>query len=86
MPCAGLELDPSSEQFKQGLQDARRAKAGPGGPPGGGLFGPEFLGRLAMSPQTRDLLQEPDFVHMLQDLGRNPSNMSKCALLCLGTY
>jgi hypothetical protein len=83
MPCAGLELDPSNEQLRQGLQEARRAKEGvgtrpgPGGP--GSLFGPEFLGRLATNPQTRHLLQEPDFLQMLQDLGRNPSNMNKCA-------
>lgn len=78
---AGLELDPSSEQFKQGLADARQAKeGGPMGGPGG-LFGPEFLGRLATSPQTRHLLSQPDFLQMLQDLGRNPNNMNKCAHL-----
>lgn len=78
---AGLEVDPSNEQFKQGLEDARDGKEGgaPGGP--GGLFGPEFLGRLATSPQTRHLLNEPDFLQMLQDLGRNPNNMNKCAAL-----
>lgn len=47
---------------------------------GGGLFGPEFMGRLATSPQTRHLLSQPDFIHMIQDLGRNPNNMNKCEL------
>ena len=45
----------------------------------GGLFGPDFLGKLALNPQTRHLMQQPDFLAMLQDLGRNPNNMSKCA-------
>ena len=48
----------------------------------GGLFGPEFMGRLALDPQTRPLLDQPDFVAMLQDLGRNPNAMSKCAPPC----
>ncbi len=73
---AGLELDPSSEQFKQGLESAKQAKDGD--PMGGGLFGPEFMGRLATSPQTRHLLSQPDFIQMMQDLGRNPNNMNKC--------
>ncbi|BDA49920.1 Hsp70-Hsp90 organizing protein 1 [Coccomyxa sp. Obi] len=71
----GLELDPSNEQFKEGLESAKQAKEG--GPMGGGLFGPEFLGRLATSPQTRHLLSQPDFIQMIQDIGRNPNNMNK---------
>ena len=77
----GLEVDPASEQMRSGLEEARAARARPaGGPLGGaGLFGPEFMGRLAMDPKTRPLLAQPDFVSMVQDLGRNPSSMSKCA-------
>ena len=79
---AGLELDPSSEQFKQGLESAKQAKEG--GPMGGGLFGPEFMGRLATSPQTRHLLSQPDFINMIQDLGRNPNSMNKCVFALTG--
>lgn len=70
-------MDPSNEQFKEGLEDAKEAKEG--GRPGGlgGLFGPEFLGRLATNPQTQHLLSQPDFLNMLQDLGRNPNNMNR---------
>ena len=79
----GLEVDPANEQLRSGLEDAKAAKDRPqagAGPPGmGGLFGPDFLGKLALNPQTRHLMQQPDFLAMLQDLGRNPSNMSKCA-------
>ena len=73
----GLEVDPSNEQFKEGLEDAKEAKEGGRRGGVGGLFGPEFLGRLATNPQTQHLLSQPDFLNMLQDLGRNPNNMNR---------
>ena len=53
--CAGLELDPSNAQLKDGLESVTRAQSnGTGGGGGlGGLFGPEFMARLAMNPQVR---------------------------------
>ena len=41
------------------------------------MFGPEFMAKLHMNPQTRSLLSQPDFVAMLKDMGSNPSNMTK---------
>ena len=41
------------------------------------MFGPEFMAKLHMNPQTRPLLSQPDFMTMLQDMGNNPANMSK---------
>lgn len=41
------------------------------------MFGPEFMAKLHMNPQTRPLLSQPDFMAMLQDMGNNPSNMTK---------
>ena len=41
------------------------------------MFGPEFMAKLHMNPQTRPLLSQPDFMAMLQDMGNNPANMSK---------
>ena len=79
---AGLELDPNNEQMKQGLAQAQE---GANPPKSGGLFGPEFMGRLALNPQTRALLQQPDFVQMLQDCNRNPQNMSRCVEMPLFT-
>ena len=73
--CAGLEVDPSNEGFKAELENLKR-------PPrrqAGGLFGPEFLGKLAMSPQTSQLMTQPDFLAMIKDVNSNPSNMSKWA-------
>lgn len=79
-PPAGLQLDPSNAQMKQGLEDAKEQQAagrgGPAGGGGGGLFAnPEVLGRLATNPQTRALLAQPDFMAMLQDINTNPNNI-----------
>jgi len=77
---AGLELDPSNAGMRQGLEQARAAAAGPPpAPAGGGMFGPEFMGRLALNPETRGYMAQPDFMAMLQALGRDPSQMTACA-------
>jgi len=50
---AGLEVDPSNAQLKDGLESVTRAQSGGSGGGGlGGLFGPEFMARLAMNPQV----------------------------------
>ncbi len=64
--------------MRQGLEQAKRASAPP--PPGaGGLFGADFMGRLALNPETRGYMEQPDFLAMLQAVGRNPQQMSMCA-------
>ena len=67
-----MKLDPSNQQLKEGLE---QAKATPG-PKGDGLFGPQFMAKLAMDPTTRGYLSQPDFMQMLQMLQKNPSMMS----------
>jgi len=66
--------------MRQGLEQARAAAAGPPpAPAGGGRVGPEFIGRLALNPETRGYMAQPDFMAMLQALGRDPSQMTACA-------
>ena len=71
---AGLEVDPANEGFKTELENLRR----PPRSAGGGFFGPEILGKLALNPATAPLLSQPEFIHMIQDVNKNPNNMSKC--------
>ena len=40
--------------------------AGSSGGGFGGMFGPEFMGKLAIDPVTRGYLQQPDFKAMIQ--------------------
>ena len=74
---AGLTCDPQNAALQSGLKEAKQAqsKPQPGAP--GNLFGPEFMAKLHMNPQTRPLLSQPDFLAMLKDMGSNPANMSK---------
>lgn len=76
---AGLKLDPSNEQMKQGLEEAKAASAARGSGPGAfSLFGtPEVMTRLATDPRTRALLNQPDFMSMLQDVNNDPTGMQK---------
>lgn len=76
---AGLTYDAQNAPLQSALKDAQKAKsqAARGGAGGGSLFGPDFLNKLRMNPQTRPLLSQPDFLAMLQDMGNNPANMNK---------
>lgn len=41
------------------------------------MFGPDFIAKLAMNPETRGYLEQPDFQKIIQDLGSNPGNLAK---------
>lgn len=76
----GLELDPSNQACKTGLEETENEFAGgskPSAPGSKGLFGPDFIAKLAMNPETRGYLEQPDFQKILQDLGSNPQNMTQ---------
>lgn len=79
----GLEIDPSNEALKSGVADAEaalarssRSRGGPGANPFGEAFGPEMWVRLASDSSTREYLEQPDFVKMLQDIQKNPNNLN----------
>jgi hypothetical protein len=55
-PPPGLHIDPNNQQMKAALSDALSAKNRPA--PGGGLFGPDALMKLAMDPRTRHLMDD----------------------------
>ncbi|XP_074268495.1 hsp70-Hsp90 organizing protein 2-like [Silene latifolia] len=78
----GLDIDPNNEALKTGLEDAKRAlpreNAFPKGasPFGDAFSGPEMWAKLTADPTTRVFLQQPDYVRMMQDLQKNPSNLN----------
>lgn len=79
----GLQLDPSNEALKAGMQASAREAArtaGPAaraaGPAGSSPFGgPDFLAKLAMNPETREYLSDPSFMQMMASIQTNPQNM-----------
>lgn len=82
----GLEVDPNNETLKSGLADAQsaqaKAQAQSARPRGsannlfGDAFGPDMWAKLTADPATRLFMQQPDFVSMMKDLQRNPSNLN----------
>ncbi|KAL1559751.1 Hsp70-Hsp90 organizing protein 3 [Salvia divinorum] len=74
----GLEIDTSNDALKSGLADAEAALArpGPGGSPFVEAFGPQMWVRLASDPSTREYLQQPDFVKMMQDVQKSPNSLN----------
>lgn len=73
----GLTHDPQNAALQNSLKEAKQAQSKPQRGAPGGMFGPEFMAKLHMNPQTRPLLSQPDFIAMLKDMGSNPANMSK---------
>ncbi len=73
----GLTYDPQNAALKQSLTEAKQAQSRPQRGAPGNMFGPEFMAKLHMNPQTKPLLSQPDFLAMMRDMGNNPSNMSK---------
>lgn len=78
-----LKLDPANAQAKSGLESVNRAieaearADGVSGNPLDGIFNdPNMLQKLAANPKTARYLADPEFMQKLQQLSRNPTDMS----------
>jgi len=76
----GLEIDPNNDALKSGLADAQSAasrhRAAPPSPFGDAFSGPEMWTKLTADPMTRAYLQQPDFLNMMKEIQKNPSNLN----------
>ncbi|GAB4825679.1 hypothetical protein Ancab_008552, partial [Ancistrocladus abbreviatus] len=80
----GLEIDPNNEALKSGLANAQsvaatsnKPKSAPSASPFGDAFSEsEMWSKLAVDPTTRAYLQQPNFVKMMQEIQKNPTNFS----------
>ncbi|GLT69674.1 hypothetical protein SLA2020_418080 [Shorea laevis] len=79
----GLEYDPNNEGLKSGLTDAQanaasrsRAAPSPGNLFGDAFSGPEMWAKLTVDQSTRAYLKQPDFVKMMQEIQKTPSNLN----------
>ncbi|KAK5094633.1 Hsp90 cochaperone [Lithohypha guttulata] len=81
-----LKLDSTNAQAKSGLDSVKRAieaearADGVTGDPAGGMGGmfsdPQMLQKLAANPKTSKYLADPGFMQKLQNLQKNPNDMS----------
>lgn len=77
----GLELDPTSEQFKSGMQEAKDAMnqapnvgEAPGGQnPFANLFSGDVWAKLDKDPRTADFKNDPQFVTVIENIKKNPN-------------
>mmetsp|Transcript_23699 Transcript_23699/g.39551 ORF Transcript_23699/g.39551 Transcript_23699/m.39551 type:complete len:561 (-) Transcript_23699:335-2017(-) len=75
----GLAIAPADAGLKSGLAEVQKVKdaaaAGSGGPPGGGLFGPQMIAKLAGHPKFGPKLGDPAFMMKLKMANTNPQLM-----------
>ena len=71
----GLDLDPSNQQLKDGLERVKETKdSGESG--FGGDFMQQAFGKLLMNPETAGYFQDPEFMKKLTAIQKNPQSMS----------
>ncbi|XP_065184139.1 stress-induced-phosphoprotein 1-like [Sycon ciliatum] len=74
----GLGLDANNATLKSGLADAKeRSEAAMAQSPSNPFSGPDVMAKLAADPRTADLIKQPDFMVMLNQIQRNPGNISQ---------
>lgn len=73
---SGLAIAPTDSALQSGLLEVQKlkesAQARPGPGAGGGLFGPQFLSKLAAHPKFGPKLGDPAFLQKLQMMQTNP--------------
>lgn len=71
----GLNYDPENPQLKSGIEDAEAKMKTQNNP----FNDPNLAAKLAMDPRTRGYLNDPSFKVILEQLKRDPSNISMFA-------
>ena len=68
----GLAIAPSDAGLQSGLSEVQKIKESSQSPPGGGLFGPQMIAKLAGHPKFGPKLGDPAFMRKLQMAQSNP--------------
>lgn len=71
----GLELDPNNGPCQTGLRDAEAAKAGPSAG-ANSMFGPQFMTKLMLNPETKPFLEQPDFLAIIREVAADPAKLT----------
>lgn len=70
----GLELDPTNQQLKEGLDRVKESKTEDAG--AAGNFMQQAFGKLLSNPETAAYFQDPEFVQKLTAIQKNPQMIS----------
>ena len=77
----GLEKDPGSDLLKSGLAEAEaaaRQAGGAGANPMAAMFSdPNLMARLAVAPETRNFMSQPDFLQMIAAIQKDPNRINE---------
>lgn len=73
----GLELDPNNVQLKDGLAEVRAQRNSNARGFPNPFASPDVLARLKYDPRTKDYMNDPTFVSLIQQLQRNPNLLSQ---------
>ncbi|XP_064602093.1 stress-induced-phosphoprotein 1-like [Liolophura sinensis] len=73
---ATLDLEPNNRQAKEMMAEAQAKLTGPAGsqPINNPFMMPDLWEKLEKNPQTRELMKQPDYRELVEDLRRNPLN------------
>jgi len=72
----GLELDPSNDACKKGIQDANAARSQASSNPFSKIFGPDVWMKIQMNPKLAPYLEEQDYVMKIKMLQTNPQALN----------
>lgn len=73
----GLVHDPNNEQLKEGLREVRAKLASNQGARMMNPFaGPDVMTKLQNNPKTREMLNDPSYRQLIQELQSNPNAMA----------
>lgn len=84
---SGIEKFPGDQGLVNGLAQVKKDKDAPprptggmpgmpGGNPFGAMFGPDLLAKIALDPNLRKYMNEPDFMEKIQLLQNDPNQLS----------
>ncbi|KAK4876355.1 hypothetical protein RN001_012777 [Aquatica leii] len=72
----GLKVDPTNAQLKEGLAEVRGQKESNRRFPNP-FASPDVLLRLQLDPRTKEYMNDPSFVNLLQQIQRNPNLLTQ---------
>ena len=72
----GLKYEPNNEQLKEGLREVQSKLSSRGSKLMNPFAGPDVLAKLQNNPKTKEMLNDPSYRQLVQELQNNPGAMA----------